>query len=326
MLLAAVAFVLVPLRRAGGKGKAVPLAAGAVIVAVAAAVYWHAGSPEARFVVAADQVQTPESIDAMVASLAARLEDNPDDVDGWKMLGRSYRAMERFEESVDAYERAMELEGSSNGQTVAELAEALFLADADSLNGRAGELFETALALSPGNAKALFFSGLSAAGRGDNALAADRWEALLATSPPPEVAEALRSRIALLRGETPAAMPAPVQLAGKAVSIEIQAGDNVTGLDASTTVFVIARDPAQPMPPVAVARRQWQELPATVTLSDADAMLPGRPLSAFQRLEIVVRASASGQPTAQPGDWFGEATVDRTSETSVAITVDRQVR
>jgi cytochrome c-type biogenesis protein CcmH len=97
-------------------------------------------------------------------------------------------------------------------------------------------------------------------------------------------------------------------------------------VDPNATVFVIARDPAQPRPPIAAVRRRVSELPAVVALSDSDAMIPGRLLSGFSELEIVARVSMSGQPVAQAGDWYGE-TVMRPSETSeISIVIDREVQ
>ena len=96
-------------------------------------------------------------------------------------------------------------------------------------------------------------------------------------------------------------------------------------MDSTTSIFVIARDPRQPSPPIAVARRQAGELPATVELSNANAMIPGRLLSQFSEIEIVVRASLAGQPVAQAGDWFGQQTIDTRNTTSVNISVDQQV-
>ncbi len=332
MLCAAIAFLLVPLYRGDGRFTWRIAASMLLLVGTAVLTYTTVGSPDAQDVVAQEpgQPQSPEAVEAMVSSLAARLEDNPEDLDGWKMLGRSYAVLGRFDDAVDSYERASELENSENGQTLADLAEVLFMADNQNLNGRAGQLFESALSVSPGNPKALFYSGLSAAGRGDNALAADRWEALLATSPPPEVEQALRGRIEALRGEASAIPTAAPASNDATVIIDVEVGSDASGLSPDTTVFVIARDPQQPTPPVAVARRKLNELPARITLTDADAMLPGRPLSGFNQVEVVVRASVSGQPMAQPGDWFGSAVIDVVSEplaaSATTIAIDQQVR
>lgn len=331
MALGAVAAVLWPLYRTEERLTARSAAVGVLIVGLSVLVYTQIGEPSARDVAAGRSAasagaDSPGSVDDMVQSLAARLAENPDDAEGWKMLGRSYLVMGRFAESVNALERAVELENSTDGLTLAALGEALFLQDNSSINGRAGQLFESSLSLVPGNPKGLFYSGLAAANRGNNTLAAERWEALLATSPPPEVANVLRQRIAEWRGTAVAEAP-PVAETGAGVSLQIDVtfGDAVAGLDPNTTVFVIARDPAQPAPPIAVDRRLAEELPTRVTLDSRNEMLPGRSLSGFEELEILVRASASGQPQAASGDWYGSATVSVEADMIVAIEINQQV-
>ena len=142
------------------------------------------------------------------------------------------------------------------------LARRFSLNDNAALLGRAGQLFENAFALAPANPKALFYSGLAAAQRGDTAVAADRWDTLLATSPPPEIEELLRQRIAEWRGEA----PAPSQVANatnvEPLTIDVSVSESAAAqIDANATVFVIARDPAQPSPPIAAVRRRANELP-----------------------------------------------------------------
>lgn len=289
-----------------------------VVVALSATVYSYVGSPNV------DPLQSAApDVDAMVSSLAAKLEDNPDDLAGWKMLGRSYLQLKNFAGAEAAYEQAVRIETGQNAQTLADLGEAVLLGDGRTITGRAGQLFEGALAIEPNNPKALFYSGLAAVERGDPELAVTRWEALLATSPPPNIEGILRQRIAELRGtET---VPAP-QKAGSAVVANIVLGENVVAANlADTTVFIIARDPNQPSPPIAAVRRRLSELPTQVTLSDSDAMIPGRVPSAFSRLEIVARISLSGQPIAQPGDWFGQEIVDSSTPGPVQISIDQQV-
>ncbi|MEQ9561450.1 MAG: hypothetical protein RLN69_02940, partial [Woeseiaceae bacterium] len=186
---------------------------------------------------------------------------------------------------------------------------------------------------SPTHAKALLYGGKAAINRGDNLLAPERWEPFLESSPPPpNVEELLRTRIAILRGETPAVQapasaPAPV-MAGSASSmtVRVELGEQAAAnVRADATIFLIARDPNQPSPPIAAVRRKAAELPADITLSDADAMIPGRVPSAFAELEIVARASVSGNPIAQSGDWFGSARIDRGSDGVLQVRIDQQV-
>jgi cytochrome c-type biogenesis protein CcmH len=219
------------------------------------------------------------------------------------------------------------MESAQNGQTLADLGEAVLMTDQRTLLGRAGQLFENALALTPNNPKALFYSGMAAVQRGDNALAAERWEALLATSPPPNVQEILRQRIAELRGEAPAPTePLPQEQPGAVVNVAVTLGDAAANANLpDATVFIIARDPNQPSPPIAAVRRRLSELPATVPIGDSDAMIPGRVPSGFESLEIVARVSLSGQPVAQPGDWFGQRQVDTATGGPVEIVIDQKV-
>lgn len=284
------------------------------VVAISAGLYSAIGSPTAP----SGQAAMP-SVDDMVAALEQRLQDNPNDVAGWNMLGRSNIQLQRYDAAVAAFEQALAREGGGNGQTLADLAEAVLLASGEGVSGRAAELFEAALAAAPNNPKALFYGGIAAIERGEPRVAADRWDALLALAPPPEVQDILRRRIAEWRGE-------PLAAGDITLSVDVQLGDRAASSVAeTTTVFVIARDPEQPSPPVAAVRRQAGELPATVTLSNADAMIPGRLLSQFEELEIVVRASLSGQPVASSGDWYGSARVRTDEDSTVSIVIDQQV-
>lgn len=324
MLLAAASIVLWPLYRKDYRLPGGYLVAMILVIASASVLYVRIGSPGAQ----SSSGELP-GVDEMVQSLADRLAENPDDLAGWKMLGRSYLQLRRFPEAVQAFERAVEMESARDGQTLADLGEAILMNDGNSLGGRAGQLFESAIAVSPNNQKALFYAGMAAIDRGDPGLAADRWETLLATSPPAEIQDILRQRIAELRGEPPPAPPAPAAAtgAGPVVAVNVQLGETAAAsVRPDATVFVIARDPAQPSPPIAAVRRKVSELPVIVPLSDSDAMIPGRVPSAFPQLEIVARVSVSGQPVAQPGDWFGSEVIATAENRESSIVIDQQVR
>lgn len=319
MLLAAALVVVWPLVRHQRRLSLASIAALVFVCGLSAGMYVTIGSPQ-------DQSAGSEqaTIEEMVAGLDRRLKDSPDDLAGWKMLGRSYFQLREYDKAVEAYEQAVRLESASDGQTLVDLGEAIWMKDQTTLSGRAGELFENAIAASPNNPKALFYAGLVAIERGERFLAADRWEALLALSPPEGIQEILRQRIAELRGEE---IPVKQAVAGPIVTAAIELAPTVRPLvEPDATVFIIARDPAQPSPPVAAVRRRVAELPAVVALGDSDAMIPGRLLSGFSQLEIVARISMSGQPIAQPGDWYGEQLVRPSESGQISIVIDRQVQ
>jgi cytochrome c-type biogenesis protein CcmH len=152
MLAVAAVFLLWPAYRLKTRLSATGAAIVVAAVVLAPFVYLQIGNPDARN----SQNAAPE-IEEMVSTLAARLEKNPQDLPGWKMLGRSYFTMGRLPEAIAAFERAIELESGRDAQTLADLGEAVLMSDQSSITGRAGQLFETALSLSPANPKALFY-------------------------------------------------------------------------------------------------------------------------------------------------------------------------
>jgi cytochrome c-type biogenesis protein CcmH len=121
---------------------------------------------------------TAADIDAMVEKLAARMQDNPDDMNGWLMLARSYKMLGRYEEAVAAYAKA-EKTIAEDPELLASYAETLAMASGEGLTGKALELVEQALKLDPNHAHALFLAGMAAMERGERPAAIAYWEKLL---------------------------------------------------------------------------------------------------------------------------------------------------
>jgi cytochrome c-type biogenesis protein CcmH len=315
----ALAFLVWPLYRSSGRLTSVLAVVIVVTIGLSAVLYHFIGNPG----IPSGAGSTPP-VDEMVVSLQERLEENPDDVEGWILLGRSYQSMKLYDEAIAAFEKAVELEQGQNSQTLIGLGIALLEQNGGEATDRSTQLFENALALSPDSPNALFYSGGAAARRGDTALAADRWERLLAQEAPPEIRELLQRKIGEWRGLPPptAQQESPAGLISVNLSISDAA---LSDLPADATVYVIARDPAQPSPPIAVTPRRLSDLPAVVSLSDRDAMVAGRPLSAFSELEIVARVSVSGSPMAQSGDWSGSLLVNANDAQAVDLVIDQKV-
>jgi cytochrome c-type biogenesis protein CcmH len=143
---------------------------------------WH-GAP------ADDSPQT------MVARLARKLESDPQDLNGWLMLGRSYIVLEQFPLALRSFERADRLAGGKNADALVGEAEALTMSDEAELDGRAGRIIEQALVLDPNSGKALFFGAAAAVRRGDLALGKERFQKLLSMNPPEAIRPILQQQI-----------------------------------------------------------------------------------------------------------------------------------
>src|SRR2546430_4650898 len=164
-----------PIRR----GRAA-LAVGIAVPLLAVAVYFAAGTP--RALDPREAVPSAAQVEAMVARLAAKLRENPDDADGWKLLGRSYTVMGRFQEAVDAYAKAAQRD-PRDAQLLADFADALAMARGQRLAGEPASLIERALEIDPKNLKALALAGTVAFERQDYASAAALWGRMLPLVP-----------------------------------------------------------------------------------------------------------------------------------------------
>ena len=340
LCLLAIVFAAWPLWR--NSGRLTPVVASVIVftVAASAGLYDRIGSPgvpSGRSQGAQGMGHSGDlpGMEEAVASLKERLASNPDDVEGWKMLGRTQSAMRDFTGAVDSLERAVELENGQDADTLVNLAIGLVNRDGGPLEGgRPVALLENALKLNATNQPALFYLGMAAANRGETDDAAALWEKLLSLGPPQDVRGILEQNIAAWRGEQPpmpsVAMEEPSAEAevpdDAVVSARISLSDEaVAAMSNNAPVFIIARDPNAPSPPIAVARRMLSDLPAVVSLTEAQSMVEGRNLSGFAEIELLARVSLSGGPAAQSGDWFGSMIVRPSENNSVFLTIDQQV-
>jgi cytochrome c-type biogenesis protein CcmH len=297
-------------------GLAVPLAA--------LAIYYAVGTPAAVSERPGHGAVSAGQIEIMVGRLAARLRENPDDVDGWKMLGRSYAALGRFGEAVDAYSKAA-LRAPRDAPLLADFADALAMARGRSLQGEPEKLVLRALEIEPQNLKALALAGTAAFERQAFAAAADYWRRMLPLVPPDsEDARVVRDNVAQatqLAGGGAAAAPRAAGLRGTVrISPELK---GKFGPD--DTVFIYARAAEGPPMPLAVQRVKARELPADFALDDSMAMAPGMTLSAHPRVIVTARVSRSGSAMPQSGDLQSSGAQVANDAAGVAILIDRAV-
>lgn len=276
---------------------------------------------------------SPEDVDAMVSQLADRLKKNPDDPEGWFMLGRSYMAMQRYGDAVEAFRKLRGLVGDAPDVLVRE-ATAIAMQNGGSLGGEPRKLIQRALDTEPNHPQALWLAATAAYQAQNYETALDYYQRvrpMVQGEQRQQVDDRLSDLAEKGYGEAPPAPEetAPTAETASAVSMTVNvdlAPGMQSKLEGDETVFVFARAVNGPPMPLAVVRKSVSDLPLSVTLDDSQAMTPQFKLSGFDRVTVGARISGSGQPTAQPGDLEGYSEpVETDSTQTVDVTIDRVV-
>lgn len=332
MIAAALLWLAWPLFRKRSPGELAPhrreIRVSAIALAVltpALAAIMYANLSDWDFDEADRQAARATEADRLLDQLKAKLEENPQDLDGWMLLGRFQVQMQRFPEAVEAFQHAYDISKGQNVDAMIGLAEALVLVDGGALTGRASELLDAALSKAPNHPKALFYGSMAAMQAGDLRKGRDRLQLLLAQNPPQELRGVIERQIQDLNaqiGETgEGAAPARIAASGRSIRVNVSISPEIKQrLSGSLALFVLARDPAGG-PPLAVQRHSSDATPLTVELSERDAMMPNRTIANAPRVEIVARLSRSGAPQEQSGDFFGQAEYAFTGETAGAVDI-----
>ncbi len=290
-------------------------------------------------------------MEAAITKLAEKMQQNPNDAEGWSLLGRAYKATQHFAEARDALKHAHDLAADDADVTV-DYAEALALASPDHrVQGESRALLDKTLKANPQNQRGLWLLGISEsqAGNFDAAIAA--WNRLLALLPAnSDVAASIKKQIARAQATRDGkALPAEdeneVADAGAAqapptaqsdasaagggpkitvnVSLDPKLKEKVAPGD---TLFIFAKAASGPPMPLAIQRMTAAQLPASVTLTDGMGMMPSMRLSQFPQVIIGARISKSGQAIAQSGDLQAlSPAMANTREDPVELTINQVV-
>ena len=264
-----------------------------------------------------DQVQqsrelaqmAPRSMSEMTERLEQSVKSRPEDPEGWYFLGRTYMAQERAADAAKAFAEAVRLAGREPA-LLGQWAQAQYFAQNKQWSESLQQLTDEALQADPEEVTSLGLLGIAGYEAGRYADAVRYWERLVAALPAEDPSrEAIQSGIARAREQLGDAAPAVATVSAPAaaslkVRVELDAAlkDKVQPGDA---VFVFARALSGPPMPLAVKRLTVADLPAEVSLSDSDAMMPQLKLSKFPEVQLVARVSRAGNATA--GEWIGRS-------------------
>jgi cytochrome c-type biogenesis protein CcmH len=304
----------------------------------------------------AEHEVTPQQVEAMAANLAAKLEKEPNNVDGWVMLARTYYALNRHADAARAFQRATALV-PDDAELLADYADSVGAAEGG-LRGKSLELIERALKADPTHWKALALAGTAAFNRKDYRQAVDYWERMKKTVPPgspmsasidASIAEArelgglkagpaaggsalatapaggaAKADAAAKGPASPTSAPASPALPGATIAGTVKLAPALAGKVSPTdTVYIFARAAEGPKMPLAILRKQVKDLPVAFTLDDSMAMAPNFALSNFPSVVVGARVSKSGGVTPQSGDLEGMSPAVGMGASGLTVVIDR---
>lgn len=304
----------------------------AVLVAVAlplsaVGMYMWVGEPDALnpMAVQSNDKLDPTQLLQMAESLAQKLNDKPDNLQGWVMLGRTYRTLEKFDASVQAYDRALKL--SADDDLKLERVEVLAMKSQGNFEGEPWTVIRDILQRDPQNYGALLMAGSASYSHEKFADALKYWQQarkpLAADNPDvPGLDEAIASvqqklgmPVQVAKGpstqmnaaQTPAAAPSAITSGaastGLTVSGQVAIAEALKGkVKPSDVVFIYATPANGERMPLAIFKTTVAQLPLAFTLDDSTAMTPERKLSGAGEVLVKVRVSKSGNAMPQSGD------------------------
>ncbi len=312
-------------------GRSVPLIAAVLVPLVGYGLYMHWGASD-KVQMARQFSEQPRTVGEMTAHLEQAVKEQPDSAEAWYFLGRTYMNQERPADAAKAFARVVELAGRQP-ELLGQWAQAQYFAGDRQWSEQLQALTDEALQADPQELTSLGLLGIAAYEEGRYQDAVRFWEQLVAALPENDPSrEAIRGGIERARqqvdggsgnaaaGEAPAA--ASTQAA--ALQIQVQLDPKVAEtVSPEDSVFVFARAVNGPPVPLAAKRLTVGDLPATVTLSDADAMVPSLKISSVEQVTVMARVSRTGDAT--KGEWMGqsEALETRGDKNAVRLMIDR---
>lgn len=256
-----------------------------------------------------------EEITLFALALRTKLALEGDDAVAWFVLGRIWFSQGLVEESLEAFERALQLTPERINLRLS-YAQALLVTESTENMQKAAQSLGLVLQKDPANTDALSMLALIAQQRGDVKEARAAWELLLAQIQPADPRYAMiEQQLAALNGKTSqpvVVVAAPTQAATEAgkdpaaaerrIAIDLTISEAVASKFANATLFVVAKAVAGSPMPLAVQKLPVVAGRQTIELTSAMVMQPGWGLDNVEQVVVSARISQSGAVTKTAGD------------------------
>ncbi len=248
----------------------------------------------------------PAAVPLLLERLQRHLEQEPGDIEGWRLLASSQAELRQFGDAAESFSRVNAL--AADADSLVGEAEMRALAAGGNLSGRPEVLLQQALRIAPDHPRVLWYAGLAAQQAGNSNQALKYWYLLYQQDLPDDFRQLLVKQIKNSGGEEPrhkstGAFGIPLRVI---LSSELR-----TQVKPDMPVFIYARAVGSKGPPLAVTRYLVSDLPLSLVLEDKHSMLPSMKLSSVNEWVITARISRQGGAETQPGDPIAQTVVTR---------------
>ena len=267
-------------------------------------------------------VQWREQLDS---AIARRAEQRPENIYYWVMLAQSAIAEGDLLSASQHFAAAIRAQ-PEDGYLLAQYAETLFLLEGSQFSGPVVDAMDRAFAVDSSNPTVLGLKGIQAFQDRQLQLAVTYWQgARQSLDPASPTAKALLIGIEraqkLLSGDEPVAPELSDQVR---IELSVSLDPGITFTPDQLVFVAVVRASGPPMP-LAARKLRAADLPATLVLTDSDALMAGQGLSSANEVRLVARLSATGSATPQPGDWETSSEVIALPSTDIVrLSINRQ--
>lgn len=277
------------------------------VAVVAVALFWYQQQGAEGDLALFDTFQQSSSLPDLVERLEVQAQRQPENPNVWATLYPIYRDSGQGPEAMQALDNLIAIAGREPS-LLAQKAQLAFFMSERTINAEVQALIDETLEQNPSEPTVFGMLGVHAFDSGEYEQAIEHWRRAIAGMSESGTAEALREGIQIAQqrlGVAPEAQEAVPQ--GPGVHVSVNLDESLQGqLGSDTQLFIVARDMAGELPPLAVARLTLGDLPATLVLDDRYAMSEAATLSQVSEVRLLARVSQSGNATPEAGDMYGE--------------------
>ncbi|WP_158782528.1 c-type cytochrome biogenesis protein CcmI [Pantoea sp. BAV 3049] len=244
---------------------------------------------------------TMEELARLGLGIRTSLQNDPQNVNDWLMLGRIGMVLNNAATATQAFQHAMQL-APNNPEVKLSYADVLTRSQDPEDNRQAGIMLNQMLQTDGNNLRVLSLLAFNAFGQQHYAQAIDAWQKMLQLLPAGD-----RRAVMIQRSIEQAKTESGKQNSHLGLTVQLAPGAEKM-LPADGVLYISVADGTSPVP-VAVKKLPLSHFPLSLTLDDSNAMMPERLLSAQHQVQVRVRISRDGSANPQSGDWFGLSAV-----------------